>query len=87
VPLDSGFDELDELCTAAGDPVSLVVGMAGQLTTLIFERRFAEAVRMADRCSELLESIGDANLTLGLSIVVANARLQFGQPAEASRLA
>ena len=58
--LNSGFYELDELCTAAGDPVSLVVGMAGQLTALIFARRFAEAVRMADRCSELLESIGEA---------------------------
>ena len=41
---DTGFDELRELCSSAGDDVSLAIGMYGQLNALSFEHRHREAL-------------------------------------------
>ena len=60
---DTGFDELRDLCSAAGDTVSLAIGMAGLMTTLVFHNRYREAARVASDCSRLLESIADPALT------------------------
>ena len=84
---DTGFDELRELCSAAGDTVSLALGMAGLISTLIFHGRFREAARVASDCSRLLESIADPALTLMLSTVVSSAMWAVGQAAEGLRLA
>ena len=63
---DTGFDELRELCSAAGDTMSLAIGMAGLMTTLVFHNRYREAARLASDCSRLLESFADPALTLML---------------------
>jgi adenylate cyclase len=82
---DTGFDELRELCSAAGDTVSLAIGMGGLMTTLVFHNRYREAARLASDCSRLLESIADPALTLML--VVAQSMWMAGQAAEGLRLA
>ncbi|AKK26570.1 AAA family ATPase [Mycobacterium sp. EPa45] len=61
------FAELRELCGAAGDMVSLAIGMTGQVTEYLYSGRTREAATLASEHLELLESIGDPNLTVGLS--------------------
>src|SRR6516164_3472828 len=65
---DPGFDELRDLCTAAGDQRSLAIGMAGLVTEHFLNAHRGEASRRATEHVELLESIGDPILTVGLSI-------------------
>jgi adenylate cyclase len=62
---DTGFDELRELCAAAGDTVSLAIGMAGQVIALEFSGRTREASRLGSEHVELLESIADPDLLRG----------------------
>ncbi len=61
---DTGFDELRDLCSAAGDTMSLAIGMAGLMNALVFHNRYREAARLASDCSRLLESIADPALTM-----------------------
>ncbi len=82
---DTGFDELRDLCSAAGDTVSLAIGMAGLVMTLVFHNRYREAAQLASDLSPLLESIADPALTLML--IVAQSMWMAGQPAEGLRLA
>ena len=63
------FDELRELCSAAGDKVSLAIGMSGLATELLYAGRPGEGSRLASEQMALLESIGDPNLTIGLAFV------------------
>jgi hypothetical protein len=63
------FAELRELCTAAGDKVSLAIGMTGLATELMYAGRAREGSRLASEQMALLESIGDPNLTIGLAFV------------------
>ena len=63
------FAELRELCSAAGDKVSLAIGMTGLVTELIYAGRSREASRLASEQMALLESIGDPTLTMGLAFV------------------
>ncbi|BBY34637.1 cyclase [Mycolicibacter minnesotensis] len=84
---DTGFDELRELCTMAGDQVSLAVGMAGLMTTLIFHSRYVDASRVASDCVHLLESIGDPDLMVALAIAPGNIKIQAGEAVECLRLA
>src|ERR1700739_1568391 len=65
-PADTGFDELRELTTTAGDKKSLAIGMAGHLTTLTFNGRHSDASAMASEFATLVESIGDPAMTVGL---------------------
>ena len=82
---DTGFDELRDLCDAAGDTLSLAIGMAGLMTTLVFHNRYREAARLASDCTRLLESFADPALTLML--FAAQSMCQVGQAAEGLRLA
>ncbi|MCV7443367.1 AAA family ATPase [Mycobacterium paraense] len=82
---DTGFDELRDLCTAAGDTVSLAIGMGGLMTTLVFHNRYREAARLASDCSQLLESFAEPPLTLML--LMSSARWFAGQAAEGLTLA
>ncbi|MGH3561315.1 MAG: cyclase, partial [Mycobacterium sp.] len=84
---DTGFDELRDLGTAAGDKVSLAIGMAGLMMALIFHNRFRESSRVAADCSRLLESIGDPTLTVGTLIGPSNIKWQAGEAVESLRLA
>lgn len=84
---DTGFDELRELCTDAGDHVSLAVGMAGLMTALIFHSRYIDASRVASDCIRLLETIGEPTLMVALAIAPGNIKVQAGEAVECLRLA
>jgi hypothetical protein len=61
------FAELRELCDAAGDKVSLALGMSGLVAELLYAGRSREASRLASEQMALLESIGDPTPTMGLA--------------------
>ena len=61
------FDELRELCTAAGDKASLAIGMTGLLGEHCVYGRVREASQWGSELMALVESIGDPTLTLGLA--------------------
>ena len=63
------FAELRELCSAAGDKVSLAIGMSGPEAELLYAGRSREGSRLASEQMALLESIGDPTLTIGLAMV------------------
>jgi adenylate cyclase len=84
---DTGFDELRELASAAGDKVSLAMGTAGYLPALVVHARFREASELASELADLLESIGDPELTVGLLYTAISAKMQRGELTEAVRLA
>jgi len=73
------FDELRELCTAAGDMASLAIGMAGLVIDHGFRGRLRQASRLASEAWALTESIGDPTLTVGLSFPVIYAKAQSGE--------
>jgi len=62
------FNELRELCAAAGDKASLAIGMAGLVMDHAFHSRMREASRLAPDVMALIESLGDPTLTVGLSL-------------------
>ena len=84
---DTGFDELRELADAAGDKMSLAMGLSGWLATLIVHSRFEEASRRAFELVSLLESIGDPTLMLGLAYPALAAKLQTGEIAQLLQVA
>ncbi len=86
-PADTGFAELRELTTAAGDKKSLAIGMAGHLTTLTFNSHHREAADMASEFATLVESIGDPAMTVGLFYAAAQAKWEAGEATESLRLA
>ena len=63
------FAELRELCTAAGDKVSLAIGMTALAADLCYAGRTHEASRLASEQMALLESIGDPTPTMGLAFL------------------
>jgi adenylate cyclase len=86
--LNLGFDELRELCIAAGDLPSLAIGMAGLVSAHSINRRDSREVsRLASELIELLESIDDATLTVSLSYATMIAKLWAGETLEVLRLA
>ncbi len=79
IPTSGLFDELRELCTAAGDKASLAVGMTGVAAELLFGGRAREASRLVSEQMALLESIGDPNLTTGLALVALHTKFDTGE--------
>jgi class 3 adenylate cyclase len=73
------FDELRALCSAAGDKASLAIGMAGLVIDHAFRGRLREASRLASEAWALIESIGDATLTVGLSFPLIYAKAHAGE--------
>ena len=73
------FDELRELCTAAGDKASLAIAMAGLVVDHAFQDRMREASQLASEAWALIESIGDPTLTVGLSLPVIYAKVESGE--------
>ena len=65
------FDELRELCAAAGDKASLAIAMAGLVADHAYQGRMREASQLASEAMALIESIGDPTLTVGLSFAAA----------------
>ncbi|QNI09242.1 AAA family ATPase [Mycobacterium kubicae] len=85
-PADTGFEELRELTTAAGDKRSLALGMAGYLTTLAFNSQHRKAAQQASEFATLVESIGDPAMTVGLFYAAAQAKWEAGEASESLRL-
>jgi class 3 adenylate cyclase len=73
------FDELRELCTAAGDKASLAIAMAGLVVDHGFHDRVREASRLASEAMALIESLGDPTLTVGLSFAAIYAKLESAE--------
>ncbi len=73
------FDELRQLCTAAGDKASLAIGMAGLVQDHAWRGRIREASRLASEAWALVESLADATLTVGLSFPVIYAKVESGE--------
>jgi hypothetical protein len=73
------FEELRELCTAARDKASLATAMAGLVIDHGFRGRIREASRLASEAWALVESLGDATLTVGLSFPVIYAKGHSGE--------
>lgn len=79
------FAELRELCEAADDKVSLAVGMTSRVTELLYAGG-SEGSRLASEQMQLLESIGDPNLTMGLSFVAFANWFNSGEFGKMARL-
>jgi class 3 adenylate cyclase len=73
------FEELRELCAAAGDKTSLAIGMTGLVQCHAWRDRIREASRLATEAWALVESLGDATLTVGLSFPVIYAKVESGE--------
>jgi class 3 adenylate cyclase len=65
----SRFAELRELCSAAGDKVSLAIGMTGLAAELLYTSRPREGAQLVSEQMALLESIDDPTPTVGLALV------------------
>ena len=79
------IDELRELCTAAGDKASLAIGMAGLVIDQAFQGRIREASQLASEAWAVIESLGDATLTVGLSFPVIYPKGHGGEWSETLR--
>ena len=79
------FDELRQLCTAAGDKASLAIGMAGLVADHAYHDRIREASRLASEHMALVESLGDRNLTVGLSFAATYAKMESAEYSYALR--
>ncbi len=73
------FDELRELCTAAGDQASLAIAMAGLVMDRAYHDRVREASRLASEAWSLIESLGDPTLTVGVSLPLAYPKTQSAE--------
>jgi class 3 adenylate cyclase len=79
-------DELRELCAAAGDKVSLALGMFGLAGEHMRYGRVREAARLFDEQIALVESVGDPTLIVGLSAGVVAVKVEMGELAELLQL-
>jgi class 3 adenylate cyclase len=73
------FDELRQLCTAAGDKASLAIAMAGQVIDHVYQGRISEASQLASEAMTLIESVSDPTLTVGLSFAAIRAKAMSGE--------
>ena len=76
---DARFEELRQLCAAAGDKASLAIGMAGLVMDHAFQDRLREASQLASEAMALIESVDDPNLTVGLSFTAIYAKGESGE--------
>ena len=70
------FDELRELCSAAGDKASLGIATAGLVVGYAHRDRVREASQLASEAWALAEAVGDAKLTVGLSMPLIYAKIE-----------
>ena len=73
------FRELQELCAAADDKASLAIAMAGLVIDHAHQARMREASQLASEAMALAESVGDPNLTVGLSMPVSYAKIESAE--------
>ena len=80
------FDELRELCTAAGDKASLAIAMAGLVADHAYRGQVREASQLASEAWVLIESVGDATLTVGLSFAPIYAKFENAELSDVLRV-
>jgi class 3 adenylate cyclase/RecA/RadA recombinase len=73
------FEELRELCTAAGDKASLAIAMAGLVIDHAYQSRMRQASQLASEAWALIESLDDPTLTVGLSFPLVYAKAESGE--------
>ena len=83
---DTGYDELHELATAAGDKASLATGMAGQVLALAVYGRYREASALVPELLNLGDSVGNSTLTVALLMAALIARFGTGELTEVMRM-
>jgi hypothetical protein len=79
------FAELRELCSAAGDKVSLAIAMTGLALELLHAGRTREGSQLASEQMALLESIGDPTLTMALAFAAFLNWINVGELGEILR--
>ena len=79
------FDELRELCTAAGDKPSLAIAMAGLVMDHAYQGQIRQASRLASEAMALIESLADETLTVGLSFPAIYAKIESGEYSDVLR--
>jgi hypothetical protein len=79
------FEELRELCTAAGDKVSLAIGMAALVIDRAHQARIREASQLASEGWALVESLGDPTMTVGLFLPLVYGKLESAEYSDALR--
>jgi len=79
---DAHLDELRELCGASGDQVSLAIAMAGLAIDYTYQDRLREASQLASEGWAIAESLGDATLTVALSISLIYAKIERAEWAD-----
>jgi adenylate cyclase len=87
--LEIEFDQLRDLCAAAGDNRSLAIGTCGLLMARQMEVLMArpmeergldqETSRLATELTELLDAVGDSTLTVALSVPPMSVNLEAGR--------
>jgi class 3 adenylate cyclase len=73
------FEELRDLCTAAGDKASLAFAMSGLVMDHGYHDRLREASALALEAMALIESIGDPTLTVALSPAAIYAKTETAE--------
>jgi class 3 adenylate cyclase len=73
------FEELRQLCAAAGDKASLAIAMAGLVMDHAYHDRMREASLLASEAMALIESIRDPTMTVGLSILPIHAKAESNE--------
>ena len=84
--VDTGFDDLRELCATAGDTASLALGTAGQLLALTLHHRYRESSRLAAEYAGLIERIDDPTMRVRVLPQVIVAQYEAGAIVEALQL-
>jgi len=79
------FDELRQLCVAAGDKPSLAIAMAGLVMDHAYQGQIRQASRLASEAMALIESLADATLTVGLSFPAIYAKIESGEYSDVLR--
>ena len=79
------FEELRELCAAAGDKASLAIAMSGLVMDHLHQARLREASQLASEAMALIESLDDPTLTVGLSLASIYARDECAELPDALR--
>jgi adenylate cyclase len=84
---DAGFEELRELCLAAGEKASLAIAMGGQAGEHMIHARVREASRTVSDAQALAEEIGDPALAVGVSAGSLTVKIVTGEMAEVHQVA
>jgi adenylate cyclase len=79
--IDTGFDELRDLCAAAGDERSLAIGTSGLLMArqLDGQGHDQEGSRLSTELTKLLDSVGDPTLVVALSVPLMSVDMEAGR--------